>query len=387
MKRTRRRKPGMLNKIKFSASARNADKIIPHLNLWPDFYDSEYIEDQEEVISLGEYLEFKDRIQSWLTNSTQHTVFVDLTNLFRGERQAFYYIRDVVNLKYKHHFNRVLKVKNVPATMFRQGISVFPSDDKVGTVTLTKPFRKKIGKSTTIIFRGVLLQGYDIKILLALSQLMGRKPLVYLDNEFIKLTTSYKEICKEMLIKNPWDKEQHQTIHNSLMRLRDCGITWKTQKGHTILSGVLVKAKEINKPDVTGDLEIFFDYDFIKLFDGGFVNINPKLLYKMSEKKLALCMFLASQDYFNKKGRYPDPRFKKFEDLTDFYEKVYLRGYMTSKDKYTMKFELTCLLEKCKQEIIGDYVITKNNQVSINGKGEVFKTENHFGFPDRVHQD
>lgn len=321
------------------------------------------------------YDEIKCVIQDWLSDTDPDTVFADLTNLFRTRQKTFFNTRNLVDQEYEHHFNRVLKFKNLPSKMFRPAITFFPSNDKLGTMNLAKPYRKKIGK-TTIIFSGAVLQGYDIKTLFALSDLMMRKPCMLRNGEFIKLTTSYQEICKEMFASNRWDKKQHKAIQNSLIRLRDCGISWKDAKGHTILSGVLVKAKEI-EPDSTGSLEIFFDYDFITLFDTGCVmDLNRRLLYKMSDKELAVCMFLATQECFVKYGRYPDPRYNKYEKLTTFYEKLNLEGVTTNETKKAMvRFELKSLLKNCKEKILGDYRLTKEDQLRIEGQGEVFNSE------------
>lgn len=331
----------------------------------------EILEDPEEVNIQMLACCVKYKFDSWLEFADEEVIMEVLHPLRVPEkRSVLQSLKYVADAEYHPYFDNNKYLNGIPASLVRPLIPFFPFDRTARLIYLDKEFSKRTG-NTTMTMRGAPLQGRDIRTTFALSQIMKRKPIKYIRNMAVMFTTSYEEIGKELGIKNPCQISAREAILKSLERMRSCVIRWTDQKGLRTIGGILVKAREIEM-DSRGLIEIYFDNDFIKMFDHGYIDINPKALFKMSDKEIAVYLFLSVQQNFMKTGRYGEPR--KGIDLFKTYDYMNLQGLGAKpKPKFTIRSEMKQLMEACKETgIFKNYRITKKDKLVIRGKGQVF---------------
>lgn len=283
-------------------------------------------------------------VQDWLSNTAPIPIFAYLLKLYIERRPAFLPTRDLVDRKYRHHFNHILSLRNMASGMVRP-IQVFSvgSKKRGSFVPLKKPITKEAG-NTMVTLEGYLLHAYDFKIVMILiNMIMSGKKIHFLEDRYLYFTTTYTEICKQLPISDPYDKGSHQAVFNSLKRLCGCIITWTSPKGKRKIRQILSGLTELEE-DSSGEIVIDFNIDFIFLYKQGYLKTVSKVLDKLTkERPILFYSFILGQSEFTKYGRYGG---RNGVDIFELWDRANLGGSGKAKTKGRIRTEMTQILNE-----------------------------------------
>ena len=344
-------KPG-----KWIATAYTLSHTIPGCTSL-EFYKLNWHEfDDDESIPIIKN-QIKECVEKWLSVSDEPNIIQKLIQIKNEQLSAFLKLKKIVDDDFKIYFRMV--PNGVPAIMARPLITFFPVSKNNGkSVQLDKPIIRECGSSKVTI-RGTVLQARDTKTICALMKLMSKAKVECFEDEILYFETSFAQIGKELRIENPYDEKTKDGIFNSLFRLRKCTIVWKwknkNNRKHFKIGGILAKAKSLEETS-SGEIGLFIDMDFLRIYQNGYLNIDEDKLYRLtSDRDILMYLYLVGQMEFNKYGRLGPV------NIFDIYYVANLEGIGQPKEAKTKRFELIkCFESLTRHKVIGGFDIQKN---------------------------
>lgn len=356
---------GLSDAGKWITTAYNLSIVIPeceHLSYFHDdwsSYDDDFSkEDIQDEIKLA--------IDEFINTSSPHLIAERFSPIRTEERlkPVLIHLRQLLSEEQQIYLSGELK--GIPAQFTRPMVPFFPVNRNIGPeFKLHEPIVKKTGKSSMTV-KNTALYSRDVKTLMALTEIMGTKPVYVHGEAFISFRTTCEEIAKETGSKNPYSKEASEAVWNSLERMRACTITWTDKKGCRNIGGILSKAREL-LIDSSFEVEIFLDADFLQLYKTGYANLQKKALYKMSGKEINAYLFFEGQWEYKRTG--------KFEmNIMRLHDRMNLEAPCSKRPEYKKRHDMIELMKKCKLAgIIGHYAI-KDDFLRVNKSGSLFKS-------------
>lgn len=330
-----------------------------------DGYDwAEYRSDDDDTLSDLEEA-FEEHLNKFLelaSDSQIRRFFMSLRNEEKLQ-PAKIHVRNTIPDKFEKYGPK--RLKGVPRS-FTTPLFPFPSvrRNSGAMLQLSKPLIKN-SDGTSLTVKNVALFPRDMKTLVALTEIMKRQPLESYGSAFISFRTTITDILEEMGVSNPRAKAVRDGLWNSLERMRSCTITWADKKGRRNTGGILSKARELEE-DSSLEVEIFLDVDFLKIYKGGFSNLDKKALYHMSDREIVMYMFFDGKLRYKQTGKFNI-------DVLELYDQITIEMDGTNRPEYKKRYQMKELIERCQEiGIIGKYSFNKDKELRIRSLGHLF---------------
>ena len=368
MKMTQRETKRNLSKAeKWIVTAYTLSRTIPGCESL-DIYKLDWHDyDNDESIPIIKN-QIKECVEKWLSISNELNIIQKLIQIKSEQLSAFLKLKKLVDDKFKIYFMMV--PNGLPAKIVRPLSTFFPVSKNIGeSVQLDKPIIRECD-STKIIIRGTVLHARDFKTIYVLMKLMLEAKVECFEDEILYFETSFTQIGKELRLKNPYAEKTRDGILNSLSRLRRCTIVWKwknkNNRKHFKIGGILAKAKSLEETS-SGEIGLFIDMDFLRLYQYGYLDIDEDKLYRLtSDRAILMYLYLVGQKEFNQYSKLGPV------NIFDIYYNANLEGIGQPKEASTKRFELIKCLESLKSHnVIGDFDIQKNKLKIFNKKRRV----------------
>ena len=313
-----------------------------------DVLSPSYEDDWPELIQEMD-TKSKTVINTWLIKEDPKIIIEVLRplQLTKKSRSKLAILKALAIPRFKFYFDSDFKA--IPNS-FAMPSPFFVVDNKDKNTTTSKTIIRKCG-NTTLEIDGPILHAKDAQLTHALIFLM-RRNLVKVTEDGVHFTTNEVEIAKVLLKRNPYDPIIKQNIKEGLKRLRGCVLTLVNDKGQWMIGGILNKATKIDEHEV----KIILDIDFINLLELGYIELDPKIHFKLSPATANVYRYLMRQKSFNTFGTLSKRHNRKL------YETAGMGGI--DPDRHTdayIRFVLKAKLQDLKNKgLLHDFTVNKN---------------------------